>query len=187
MKGSVKVVVVAGAFLLGSVFGPAASQAAGTLMTLVDSATNTPAQVTSRGALRVVPQPDSVFTLNQNFLTSGAAGTSWQQRYSPWAGASKQVGITHMTAANVSSAPTRVTLELRKRISGTATCANPTTGFATYVVRTVVVPANNTVEVDLSSAPAYSAGSSTELTCLTYKVYATSAWALYLGVSGFAV
>ncbi|WP_183095823.1 hypothetical protein [Nocardioides stalactiti] len=188
MRKSLVALGIAGAFLVGGVVSPpVVSAVGGSLVTLVDSATSNTAKIDNIGSLQVRPVQDSALSLNQNVDATGPASASWQQFYMPWPGVTRRIGITHVTAANPVGAPMRVTVELRTRTSGTNTCANPTTGFFVVKVRTLVIPATSTVDIDLGNAPVFSSGQPNALNCIGYQVLMNQSWRLYLGVSGYAL
>ncbi len=188
MRKSLTAVGIAVAFIFGGfVSPPVVAAVGGSLSTIVDSATSNTAKVDKSGSLQVRSVQDSALSLNQTVDATGPASADWQTLNMPWAGATKRIGITHITAANPVASPMRVSVEIRTRISGRNTCTNPTTGFGVITVRTIVIPATSTVDVDLTDSPAFSAGSATQLTCLTYRVLMNRDWRLYLGISGYAL
>lgn len=180
------------ALSVGLLIAPTASQAiGGSLATIVDQATSSTAKVTSDGALRVVAEPglDPARAINSAMDLKNKAATT--RVPSPtFVAAPRLLAITGMTVANGGTGTVTVSLNVYRRTSGTAGCSALSTslvGFSSpYVVRSVIVPANTTVNVELGTMPAYApAPASGQISCVVWGVGSASDYYLHTAFTGF--
>jgi hypothetical protein len=177
-------------FGVGLLIAPTASQAiGGSLATIVDQATSATAKVTSDGALRVQSQPgmDPALQFNSSFPWTVGPSRAVLKNFS--VPAPRRVAITSMTVANTGTAGSEVALMIYVRVSGPGTCATldkGTTGFVAQQVRSVYVPAHQTVDIDFGGVPVYGqAPGAGQLSCVAWQVLSPSPFSLDLGVTGF--
>ena len=175
------VIALAVALAAGLTLSPIASHAAGQLMTIVDPVTNKGAAVSPTGRLGVENRPSVNGSNSTKQISSATAQPLLQITYPT------RYAVHEFTLANGGSAPARVILEWRRRLSGTATCATVsswTSGQVVTPLRTVLVPGSSTLAVDLSSMPVVSPiQSSGQLTCLVALVITTSTPNMNVGLT----
>jgi len=171
------VLVALAALVAGSLATPVVSQAAGTLMTIVDSTTSVQARVT-QGSLYVQERPDfsKLYRTDPYGLSAATQIGDWKYRFSTQSQTSA-VALTDVTFANTGTQPAQVKLAIGRRTAGTATCSSqPLTSFLISSTRVLVVPPGETLVLDWAHSPYVSSTPATgHIICVGYGVFASVA------------
>ena len=186
------VALLCGTYLLAA--GPAAA-ITGTVVNLADRTDAYYAKVDAKGALKVASVDSPAST---NYIGGMSSGLGSTRDLMASGTAPTRLAITQLTTSyNTFSATTPkavfVTYSYYRRTSGSGTCANveanQTTGFVLLSMRSFMVPALGTVELNFTdralTTPVATTG---QLWCLIAGVVNPgTTYAVYLGLTGYLV